>query len=150
MSTAESAHGGVGIVRVGDLEITVTPLTIVEERALARVLRDEAEAAAGDYFTRCARLHAAMKKVDREAYLESVREITRIVATGATVSEQQLWEYRAGPAGLARELYHRGRKATPGLTLDGLRAVVTAENLDEVGAQLVAVLESADPNAPTP
>ena len=146
MGPAEAAAGGVGVVRVGDLLVTVTPLTLVEERALARLLRAEAEKHSADYFTRCAKLLQAMK-AQPAAYLEAVREIVRLTATGPAVSDEQFVEFRASPAGLAHELYARGKKATPGLTREGLAAVVTDANCDDVGGQMVAVIEAGLPNA---
>ncbi|HEY1191307.1 MAG TPA: hypothetical protein VGE74_26975, partial [Gemmata sp.] len=117
------------------------------ERALRRALLKAAEEHTGDYFTRCGKLLKAMQAVPA-AYLEAVREITRLTATGPAVSEEQFFEFRQSPAGVALELFHRGRKATPGLTADGLASIITDANVDEVFEQLQAVLrgDAADPN----
>lgn len=145
MSQHDKLVGGVGVVRVGDLEITVTPLAMVEERALRRLLLDRAAASATDYYTRCAKLLAAMKS-QPVAYVEAVREITRLTALGPAVSEAQFDEYRDSPAGVAAELFARGRKATPGLTADGLAAAVTAANADDVADQMRRAVEGDGPN----
>ena len=141
--------GGCGVVRVGPLEVTVTPLTLSEERRLGRKLRRAAAEQSADYFTRCAKLLEAMRP-QPAAYLEAVREITRLAATGPTVSDDLFFEFRESPAGAAIELYERGRKATPGLDLAALRAVVTDDNADEVLDQMRAAFEGGDPNAATP
>lgn len=144
-----SQTGPVGAVRAGELLITITPLDMTGERALRRLLARAAAEAAGDYFTRCAKLLHAMRAVPG-AYLEAVREITRLTATGPAVSDEQLFEFRQSPAGAALELFHRGRRATQGLTHEGLAAVITDANVDAVLGQLEAVLAGPDPNSPTP
>ena len=147
--SADNASGPVGAVRVGDLLVTVTPLKMVEERALRRVLIKAAADAAGDYFTRCAKLLNAMKSTPA-AYFKAVERITELAAIGPTVSEDQLFEFRESPAGVQIELFHRGRKATQGLTLDGLRAIITEANVDDVLFQMQLVQEGSNPNALTP
>lgn len=139
--------GPVGTVRVGELLVTVAPLTMTEERGVRRALLKAAEAHAGDHFTRCAKLLKAMQSVPA-AYLEAVREITRLAATGPAVSDEQFFEFRQSPAGVALELFHRGHKATPGLAQAALAAVVTDANVDDVYEQLQAVLSG--PNDRTP
>lgn len=147
---SEQSTGAVGMIRIDALEITITPLKQSEERALRRRLLKEAAEAAGDYFTRCAKLLAAMRS-QPGAYLKAIETITTLTATGPTVSEDQLYEYRESPAGVALELYVRGKKATPGLELAGLRAIVTDANVDELIESLREVLEGAAPkNSPTP
>jgi hypothetical protein len=149
LTEQEKRVGGVGVVRVGNLEITVTPLKQWEERALSRQLRKAAREECSDYFTRCAGLLKAMQS-QPAAYLEAVRELTRLSATGPTVSEDQFWEYRDSPAGVARELFARGKTATPGLDLAALSAVITEANVDEVLEQLRAAVEGGDPKPSTP
>lgn len=149
MATADKTVGGVGVVRVGNLEITITPLTMVEERALRRQLRKAAEEEATDYFTRCAAMLAAMKS-QPAAYMEAVREITRLTATGLKVSDEQFFEFRDSPAGVARELFARGKKATPGLDADGLAAIITKANVDDVIDQMEKAVKGDDPNHSTP
>jgi hypothetical protein len=141
--------GGVGVVRVGNLEITITPLTMVGERSLGRQLRAAAEAAASDYFTRCAKLLAAMKG-QPAAYKFAVERIVDNTCLGPKVSEDQFWEYRDSPAGAARELFARGKKATPGLDLASLAAIITDENVDDVIEQMKQVVKGDDPNPSTP
>lgn len=141
-----TATGPVGVVRVGDMLVTLTPLTMIEERALRRGLVKAAEASVGNYFTRCAKLLKAMEAAPG-AYLEAVREITRLTATGPTVSDEHFFEFRNSPAGVALELFRRGLKATPGLTAEGLAAAITEANVDDVLAQMRDILEG---NAQTP
>lgn len=133
--SSENLVGGTGVVQVGELLITVTPLSQGEEVALRRRIRKAAEVASSDYFTRCARLLKAMEK-QPGAYLEAVREITRLTATGPTVSDDQVYEFRESVAGVAMELFTRGSKATSGLTLEGLQSCITDANVDDVLEQL--------------
>ena len=146
---SQSVTGPVGVVAVGDLRVTLTPLGIAGERALDRLLAKGAEGAAADPFTapRVRRLLAAMRE-EPFAYAEAVREITR--QTLAPVTAVQVAEYRESPAGVAAELYHRGRRATDGLTPEGLAAVVTEANVDDVLLQLEALWEAARPNPAAP
>ena len=143
----QPATGPVGVVAVGDLKIALTPLGMAGERALDRLLAKGAEESA-DHFgkPRVRKLLAAMQGTPA-AYAEAVREITRQAI--APVSASQVNQFRDSPAGVALELYHRGRKATDGLTLDGLAAVVTDANVDDVLAQLDALWEAARPNPAT-
>lgn len=149
MTQSDSIVGGCGVVHVGTLVVTITPLTMIEERALRRQLRSAAEKEATDYFTRCSRVLDAMRG-QPAAYMEAVREITRIAATGPKLSDDQFFEFRTSPAGVARELFARGKRATPGLAADGLAAVITDANVDDVFAQMMAVVETGDPNPSTP
>lgn len=148
MAEPTPASGAVGSVRIeGGLLIVVTPLTMTEERALRRLLIKAAEEHTGDYFTRCAKLLKAMQAVPG-AYLEAIREITRLTATGPAVSDEHFFEFRNSPTGVALELFYRGRKATPGLDQAALAAIITDVNVDDVGEQLRAVLSG--PNEQTP
>lgn len=141
--------GATGIVTIGNLQITVTPLTMTEERALRRVLLKSAEQAATDYYTRCARLLDAMR-TNPLAYTAAINKIVELTATGPKVSDEQFYEFRTSPEGVRIELFHRGRKATQGLTLDGLSAIITEANVDDVIGQLDEIAESANPKAATP
>lgn len=145
MSQSESTVGAVGMIRVAGLEITVTPLSQSEEMALDRALRKAAQEAAGDHFTRCKPLLDAMTAAQAHGdRLEAVREIVRMAGRVEPLSSTALWDYQNSAPGVALELYHRGRKATPGLTLAGLQAVVTEVNADEVSAALRELLRGAD------
>ena len=145
---SQPVTGPVGVVAVGDLKITVTPLGMAGERALDRLLAKGAEESAADHFSkpRMKKLLGAMQGTP--AYSEAVREITR--QTIGPVSAAQIGEYRDSPAGVALELFHRGRKATEGLTLAGLVAVITEANVDDVLMQLDALWAAARPNPATP
>jgi hypothetical protein len=140
MSQPESSVGAVGLVRVGDLEVTVAPLPQAEEIALDRELRRAAEAHYGDHYTRCKPVLDAMKESPADR-LEAVREIVRLAAAKAPLSAAALHEYRISEHGLAIELYARGKRATPGLDRKGLAAVVTAANADAVAAALFELLD---------
>lgn len=142
MSASETV-GAVGIVRVGDLEITVTPLSQAEEMALDRTLNRGAEVAAGDYYTRCKGILDATKDNPADR-LEILREIARISIRREPLSVAEVYAFRESPEGVAVELFHRGRKATPGLTLQGLRTVITEVNCDEVGVGLMELLTGGD------
>jgi hypothetical protein len=136
--------GGVGVVRVGDLEVTVAPLPLSAESVLDRRLRRGAQERHGDYYTRCRAMLDAMADYPGDR-LEAVREITRMTASGAAVSAAAVVDFRLSPEGVALELYARGRGATPGLTLEGLKAIITEANVDEVAGQLHAAIEAGDP-----
>jgi hypothetical protein len=139
MSQSEQAVGAVGLVRVGPLEITVTPLSQAEEMALDRALRRGAEAAAGDLFTRCKAELDALKEspADRAEFL---RELARLAARKEPVSATAFFDYRCSAAGVALELFHRGKRGTPSLTLAGLEAVITEASADEVAVGLLELL----------
>jgi hypothetical protein len=143
MNQSESHVGAVGLVRVGELEITVGPLSQAEELALDRELRKSAEAAAGDHYTRCKTLLDAAKDSPADR-VEMLREIVRLTATKAGLSAAAMHDYRTGAAGVAIELYHRGRKHTPGLDRKGLAAVITEVNADAVAAALFELLVGDD------
>lgn len=151
---SESTVGGAGVVRIGNLLLTLTPLSLAEETALERLLRRSAAEAAGDNYTRCAAILAAMNPTDRA---EAVREIARRTMNAGDprglgpVDQTAYVEFRFGPQGLPLELLHRARKATPGLDLAGLRACITEANADDVAAQLLDVLEgTSEKKASTP
>lgn len=133
------------IIRVGELEVVTAPLSQAEWAALRRQLRAEAEKA-GDYFTRSAKTLAAMKRLDPDAYRLAVQRIAELAASGPAVSDEQVYEYRESPSGVALELFVRGRKATTGLTRAALEAVITTENVDDILDQLSRV-EGGDPKA---
>ncbi len=141
--------GAVGVVTVGELQVTVTPLTMIEERALRRVMEKEALTAATDYYTRSVKLLDAMRS-NPFAYEIAIKQLVTLTATGPKLSDEQFYEFRTSPAGVAIELWHRGRKATPGLTLAGLQAVITEANADSVTFQLETIAESAGPKPATP
>jgi hypothetical protein len=145
MSQSESSPGAVGLVRVAGLEITVTPLSQAEETALDRALRRGAEAAAGDVYTRCRAELKALESAPGDR-LEFLRELARLAARKEPVSPVAFFDYRSSAAGVALELYHRGKRATPGLTLAGLEAVVTEVNADEVYAALQELLRGREGN----
>ena len=146
MSHDTKSVGAVGLIRVGDLEITVTPLSQIEELALDRQLRRGAEAEAGDHYTRCRAELDAMRDFPGDR-LEFLREIARATLRKEPLSPAAVYEFRCSAAGVALELFARGRKATPGLALAGLRAVVTMENADQIAAALFELIEGGDPKA---
>lgn len=151
MSQHDTLVGGVGTVRVGDLEITITPLSQAEETLLDRRLMKAGADLAGDNYTRCAGVLKAAEANPADR-LEMVKEIARVtIGQGdkegkAPLSGSAFFEFRFGPDGLPIELLARGKRATPGLTLEGLRAVVTAANADEVAGQLIRVIEQKGPS----
>lgn len=147
MSQSEKQVGAIGLVRVGSLEITITPLSQADEMAFDRELRAAAGKAAGDYFTRCKpeldAMAAAGATGDR---VEFLREIARMAGRKESLSAVALWDFQNSAAGLPIELWWRGRKATPGLDRAGLAAVITDANADEIAAGLRELLKGDDPN----
>ena len=134
----------IGLVRIDAVEVTVTPLSQAEERSLDRALQRAAEADAGDHYTRCKPELDALKDSPADR-IEFLREIARLSAKREPLSLAAMIAFRDSPAGVAIELYHRGRRATPGLTLAALRAVVTDVNVDEVASALLDLIEGGDP-----
>jgi hypothetical protein len=145
MSQSEKTVGAVGEIHIDALAITVTPLSQSEEMALDRELRRAAEAAAGDHYTRCKPLLDAMTAAGAHGdRVEAVREMVRLSATKTPLSSAAFFEFRASPAGLATELFARGKKATAGLTKPMLEAVITEVNADAIAAKLYELLQGDD------
>jgi predicted ThiF/HesA family dinucleotide-utilizing enzyme len=140
-TSAEKLVGGTGIVTIGELEITIVPLSQAEESILDRRLRKEAEKAAGDHYTRCLPILTAAKDSPADR-LEMLREIPRMAVRRDSLSGQAFWEFRNSPKGVALELFSRGKKMTPGLTQKGLESVITEDNVDEVADQIVGIIEA--------
>lgn len=129
--------GGSGTVEVGNLCITVAPIGLAEEWRLMRELRRRAEQALGDPYTRC---KAVLDKMTPEDRAEAVREIVRSEIRGTPLGLDAILQFRAtDPGWVAEELYVRGHKTTPGLTREGLRAVITSGNAEEVFERLMRV-----------
>ena len=152
MSQHDTTVGGVGVVHVGDMCITITPLAQKDERVLMKKLRKAAEraAVADNPVERPAvkKLLAGLQSVP-VAYLESIRELTRMAAT-STLTDSQLWAFRESPEGVAIELYERGRAATPGLDAKALAACITEMNADEVFEEMVGIIAGASDPKETP
>lgn len=147
MSQDRKLVGGVGEVAVGPLVVTVTPLSQGDELRLRRQLRAAAERAAGDGWSRCKPILDAMTAAgahgDRAL---AVAELVRSAKRLEPLSEEAVFEFRAGPEGCALELFARGKAATPGLTLDGLRAAVTEANAPDVFAALLDAIAGGEPD----
>ena len=153
MSQIETATGGVGVVHVGPLEITVRPLSTKDERSLwkrfraATLAKAKTEAASLFDGPNVARLLRSLAGV-REAYLEAVRELTRLAAekdrqiAKGDVSDEEFFAFRVSPVGVAMELYERGKADTPGLNLEELKLVITETNVDEVAEEMVTIIEA--------
>lgn len=135
MSQDAKLVGAVGLIRIGELEITITPLSQAHELALDRQLRKGTEAALGDYYSRCRAELDAMREYPGDR-LELLREIARMAVRKEPPSAVAVFDYRCSPAGLALELFSRGKRATPGLTLANLEAIITDINADEIAAAL--------------
>lgn len=148
MSQQENTVGGVGVVDVAGVQVTIAPLSQKEERLLWRRLRKGAEQdqSSTSLFERPAvkRLLTSLQSVPA-AYVESIRELTRLAAAADEVTETRLFAFRGSPAGVALELFERGRKATPGLDLAGLQALITDINADDVFEEMMAIVEAGLP-----
>jgi hypothetical protein len=140
--------GGVGEVAVGPLLVTVTPLSQGDELRLSRQLRAEAERLAGDGWTRCRAMLEAMTEAGAHAdRMHAVAELVRSAKRKEPLSDEAVFDYRSSAAGVALELFARGKAATPGLTLDGLRAAVTEANAPDVFAAMMEVIQGGEPDA---
>ena len=148
MTQEQKLVGGTGVVTVGELEITITPLSQSEESMLLRKLRIASAEHAADNYTRCRGILEAAKEFPADR-AEMVREVARTtIAAGKDklpLDGAALFDFRFGPHFLPVELFTRGKKATPGLSLEGLKAVVTEVNADEVASALLEVIEGSDP-----
>lgn len=143
MSQAEKLVGATGLIRVAGLEITIVPLTTAEELALDRELRKGAAAASADVYTRCRPELDALKEYPADR-VEFLRELARIAARREGPSPTAIFEHQTSAAGVALELFSRGRKATPGLTLAAIEAVVTPVNAAEVFCAIQELLKGPD------
>lgn len=145
MSQSEKTVGAVGLIRIDALEITITPIPQPEEMALDRALRKAAQEAAGDHYTRCKPLLDAMTTAGAHGdRIEAIREIVRMAGRVEPPSNAAVYDYRCSAAGVALELFARGKKATPGLSLASLEAIITPVNADMIAAKLFELLEGAD------
>ena len=157
MSEIENATGGVGVVHVGDMLVTVAPLSTLDEKKLWKTFRAAAIKRAKEETSslfdgpNVKRLLQSMAAASPQAYLESVRELTRIAAdrdravAKGEIGEDEVFGFRASPQGVAIELFERGKASTPGLVLESLKAVITDANLDDVGTELYALIEAGRP-----
>lgn len=137
MGGDEMVLGGTGTLVIGNLKITIKPIGYAEEARLMRELRKRAEEAAGDLYSRCKNLLAKMTPEDR---LEAVREIVRSEIQGVKLSLDAILQFRmTDPDWVAEEVYIRGKDATPGLTLEGLKAVINAYNAPEIFEQMIKI-----------
>lgn len=140
--------GGVGEVAVGSLSISITPLSQGDELRLRRQLRAAAESLAGDGWTRCKPILEAMTKSgahgDRAI---AVAELVRSAKRVEPLSEEAVFDFRTSAEGVALELFARGKAATPGLSLDGLRSVITEANAPDVFAALLDIIDGGEPDA---
>lgn len=138
---------GYGVVVVEGFEIAIAPITQAEERSLNRQLEAAALKQIKDPYTNAAATLAAAKKHDREAWLELLERIALIASKPPRLSQGEFLEYLAGPDGVARDLFSRGKKATPKLDLEHLRTIITAANVDDIATQLADVLQGKAPGA---
>lgn len=139
MSQSQNLRGATGLIRVAGLEVTVTPLSQSEEIALDRALRR----GVGDVYTLAQPELDALKAHPADR-LEFLRELARLAVRREPPSPVALYDFRCSPKGVALELWFRGRRATTGLTLAALEAVITEVNADEVAAGIQNLLDGAD------
>lgn len=125
---------GHGTVEVGGLLITITPLSAHEELLLGRELRRRASQYYGSPYSRIKSMLAEMSEAERVLVLQ---EMTRAAIRQDGLSWEALDEFATtNPDWVAYELYRRGRAATPGLTYEGLRAIINDSNVAEVAARM--------------
>jgi len=141
---ADSPSGPTGIVLIeGDgatLEITITPLTQGEERALFRANEAAAKKLLNDPYTNAAKALTAAKAHDREAWLELLERIAAIASKPIRLSQGEYNDYLGTPDGVARDLFARGRRATPELKFEELRTAITLQNVDNIIDQINEIL----------
>lgn len=130
--------GGAGVIEVAGLLVTITPLTWREELQLQRRLLQKAEEYYGDPYKRVAPMLAHMAPADRQV---AVQELVRLAVKKEPLAPEAIAAYRStNPEWVAEETYLRGKKATQGLTLEGLKAVINEVNAPEVFEQLWRVI----------
>jgi hypothetical protein len=141
MSEHAKLVGGVGVVLVGALEITVTPLSAKEEKILDRQLAKAAEALSEDPYTAARKTLKAAESnpADRLVLLQ---EIAAAATRKQFLTVGEFNEYRMSSAGVALELFTRGKKATPGLVQKELAALVTEFNAEDIYDEMKTIITS--------
>lgn len=151
MTAAQQAGAG-GTVRLrgdgAELAIYVEPLPFRLEVALADDLRRLAKRQVGDF------VRAVEPVLDRLAKVKTPEAAARagvVLQTAAAMEARQelpgddaVESARRTPAGVALELWHRGRRAQPTLVLRELEAAVTEANAADLHLQIREALGSAD------
>lgn len=138
---AEASAGGA--VAVAGRAFPVTPLSAAGERGLRAELRAIAveRDGPGGLFARLApRLDWLMKHAPAH-YPAAVDAIIDRENRGGDPDMTGAYQ---SPAGVAVQLFHRSRAAVPGLTLDEVRAVVTAANAADVLAAMEEAVTAAN------
>jgi len=154
--TAAQLAGAGGTVAIrgdgADLALYVEPLPFRLELALVDDLRRLAKRQQGDF------VKVIEPVLDRLARLKTPEAAARagvVLQTAATMEARQelpgddaTEAARRTPAGVALELWHRGRRANPAIALRELEAVVTDANALDLHLQIREALGSAaDPKS---
>jgi hypothetical protein len=139
VSQVDKLVGGVGTVMVGTLEVTITPLSVIDERILDRKLLKAAQAAADDPYTEAAKTLKAAEANPAHLHV-LLMEVAAIATRKKFLSVGEFDDYRRSPAGVATEIFARGHKATPGLAAKELAAVITEFNAEEIHEAMKEVI----------
>lgn len=151
MSPTDQILNAPGTVTIGDRVLTVSSLSMREERALwgelSAIISEDSNP-----FTRAApvleSLEKAGKHVERGVLLE---HLCRVVSSNEPVPDRYIESSRrTNPKVLVRELYRRAKKYHPDLQEESLTAVITKTNVADVWADLEAALGSAADPKETP
>lgn len=148
MSEQKAAAGAGGTVRLGDRAVYVAPLAIREEAALLDDLRRLAKEQQGDFLRPVEGLLDRLEKMKtpqaaaRAALI--LETVARMEARRELPGDDAAHEARRTPRGVALELWYRGRKAHPTLSLAELEAVVTEANAAAVHAAILDALGAGD------
>ena len=135
-----------GVVRIGAVELGLTPLTPAETRALRKRMRAQAVAAAPDPYTLAAPTLKRMREAgDADAWREAVARVAEIAASPRHDPDP---EWFTTPEACAVQLHAYSRRCSPGVTLDAIRAIVTEYNADDLFAQMAAALLPPAPATP--
>jgi hypothetical protein len=138
-SAQAKVSGGVGVVVVATLEISIGPLSMTEEKLLNRRLQIAATAALEDPYTNAKKTLKAAE--DNPLHLRILlAEIATIATRKPFLSVQDFDDYRQSPAGVAAELFARGKRLTPGLKETELATIVTAFNAEDVHESMMAII----------
>lgn len=140
----------VGILELGGHAFRIAKLVVEREAELWRHLELEARKARGPggLFSRMAPKLKWLRENGMGAeWTEAVQVITNLEAGNFKASEDEIFDFRRTPAGVAIEMWHRCRDAHPGTTLDEIRAVLTEVNAPDVYRRVQEIVRGDDPKA---
>jgi hypothetical protein len=150
MGSSEAVRAS-GVVKVGPLEFVAEELSIEGEAGILAHLRKRAKESLGpgSFWANALPALDWLREKNRPVEAAALTaETARLVATNAPVTDDQLWDYRETPDGVADELFLRTRRTHPNATRAEMRAGINEANALEVRLQMVEAVNAK--KAPTP